>query len=164
MVVCPTVDQKLYESLSNYTVYSAYIYCPFYRLQNVNWKHIRKLVISKTNKEVSWFRYNVTASQFWMNLADLSSLVLSDNSAGSSVSFEDGFFDRMGTLEHLDLSRVFCRRLPRDSFRKLTKLKSLSMNNCYLREPPLMMGNADTDGSKRIFDSLLPRRFINIHQ
>nr|CAB3263512.1 toll-like receptor 7-like precursor [Phallusia mammillata] len=67
---------------------------------------------------------------------NLQELRMSDNLASGAVRFEDGTFDVLTGLRYLDMSRCFCRHLPRASFVKLSNLTTLLLRKSYLRQMP----------------------------
>ena len=70
------------------------------------------------------------------NNARLQTLVLSDSFASSEIRFESGTFQPLVGLQHLDMSRCFCRQIPSDSFATMAKLRTLKLRRSYLTKLP----------------------------
>jgi len=70
------------------------------------------------------------------NSAQLRHLVLSDNLASGAVQFEARTFDGLVGMEHLDLSRCYCKRLPPSSFTQMPNLTTLLLQSSYIQSVP----------------------------
>jgi len=86
------------------------------------------------------FSFN-TLQRFEKNIfaksKSLKVLILSDNEASSDVRFLENVFDPLTNLQHLDLSRCYCRRLPQLSFKTMSKLTTLKLQRSFLYKLPL---------------------------
>ncbi|XP_039262156.2 toll-like receptor 8 isoform X1 [Styela clava] len=86
-------------------------------------------------------------------LTKLTTLLLNDNRASSSLKFEEGVFDNLVSLKHIDLSRCYCKKMSRNSFKALQNLTTLVMNNCWLTKPPIMARYKSGHGADIWLDS-----------
>ncbi|XP_076806705.1 uncharacterized protein LOC143450154 [Clavelina lepadiformis] len=72
-------------------------------------------------------------------------LIMSDNMASVDVDFEPKLFDPLLNVERLDLSRTFCRPLPKDSFVKLKSLTTLLLRSTYINTMPTFQVGKDQE-------------------
>lgn len=90
---------------------------------------------------------------------DLRTLILSESEASGSVTFEPGVFSGLKSLQFMDLSSCFCRRLPRDSFVELERLETLLLKQCFLQEMPVFGREvSDVTSENQTSSALLFRR------